>query len=158
MAVYSIHAPRNGDAADAVFVRQCFSWPAFLFGALWLLSQRLWLAAALVAAVVLAVAALAVSGVIAPGAALALIALLRLFLGVEAGGLLERRLLRRGYGLAGVVSAPNLEAAESVYFSGPGAPRPGRGQAGAAPMKNPGAQTGVLGVMPRPESFTGRAP
>jgi Protein of unknown function (DUF2628) len=49
MAVYSVFEPpeRGGDATEHagefVFVRDGFSFPAFLFGPLWMLWHRLWL-------------------------------------------------------------------------------------------------------------------
>ena len=50
MAVYTVHEPprRNDDALAHtdrfMFVRDGFSWPAFLFAPLWMLRYRLWLA------------------------------------------------------------------------------------------------------------------
>lgn len=44
MASYTIHIPANGDLARAVFVRDGFSPWAGLFGSLWLLWHRHWLA------------------------------------------------------------------------------------------------------------------
>ena len=49
MSVYTVHEPpqRGGDALSHTerfaFVRDGFSWAAFLFGPLWMLRQRMWL-------------------------------------------------------------------------------------------------------------------
>src|SRR4029077_16824986 len=49
MAIYTVHEPplkRYDTAADPdrfVFVRDGFSWSAFLFGPLWVLRHRMWL-------------------------------------------------------------------------------------------------------------------
>src|SRR5260221_4731277 len=48
MAVYTVHVPLSRDGASAperfVFVRDGFSFAALLFGPLWMLRHRMWLA------------------------------------------------------------------------------------------------------------------
>ncbi|MBI4365233.1 MAG: DUF2628 domain-containing protein, partial [Deltaproteobacteria bacterium] len=52
MRLYSVHLRRHGldPDRDLVLVKEGFSWPAFLLSFLWALWQRLWLAAAVIAA------------------------------------------------------------------------------------------------------------
>ena len=118
MAIFTVHEPprRQGDlAAHAdgfVFLRDRFSWPAFLVPSLWMLRHRLWLA---LAGYVLAGAGLVLvlrfAG-LPTGAAALVVLLLSLLIGIEAGNLRRLALARRGYAQLGVVVADDLESAE----------------------------------------------
>ncbi len=94
-----------------IAVKQGFHWLAFLFSFLWLLANRLWLWAAvffgasfvvMLAGDMLGAAPLYVS--------LALM-LLSIYVGLEAGNLRSEGLIKRGYGAAGVIVAPNRDEA-----------------------------------------------
>jgi Protein of unknown function (DUF2628) len=165
MSVYTVHEPpsRAGTAAADVerfaFVRDGFSWWAFLFAPLWMLRHRMWLV--LIGYVV-------VAGVIetpvrmsgAPALAASLIGILLGFLvGLEAGTLRRFTLNRRGWKNLGVVSGDDLEDAERRFFdawlrranspsSGPHAPTPG--PASAAPNRRGPLGTDVIGLFPEP--------
>src|ERR1700719_4268856 len=123
MSVYTVHEPpplRAGAAASDVerfaFVRDGFSWWAFLFAPLWMLRHRMWLG--LVGYVVVAGAIevpVRLSG--APGFAASVIGLLlSLLVGLEAGTLRRFTLNRRGWKNLAVVSGDDLEDAERRFF------------------------------------------
>ena len=118
MASWIVMQPAGGgraaDAADPVFIRDGFSFPAFLVPPLWLLWHRLWLEA------VLAFAALVIAAVIgrATGVAIAatLISLLvSILVGLEGNGLRIAAFMRRGWRNWGVIEAGNLYDAETCY-------------------------------------------
>ena len=122
MAIYTVHEPplRSGaatpDPERAVFVRDGFSYPAFVFGPLWMLLHRMWLVLLFYIAVsVVLAAAVRVAGVsvFAVGGIGFLLALL---IGLEAGSLRRFTLRRRGWTYAGVVSGEDREAAERRFF------------------------------------------
>jgi len=121
MAVYSVFAPPvstgEADAERFRFVRDGFSWGAFLFGPLWMIFRRLWLV--LIVYVVL-IAALTVGLAKLPfgGAAAVLLVpfLIALFLGLEGSSLRRWTLRRRGWSDLGIVVGEDIEAAERRFF------------------------------------------
>ncbi len=151
MPIFTVHVPPGvadpKRRADAMIVlRDGFSWPAFWFGPLALAYRRLWLAALgwiVIAALILFTShALQVSRF---GTA-ALFVLLDLLTGMEARGLRQAWLARRGYIFAALLASPDRDAAERTYFHGEGlraAPR----SALPAPVGSP---TEVIGLFPRP--------
>jgi hypothetical protein len=122
MAIYTVHEPprREADALAHterfVFLRDGFSWPAFLFGPLWMLRHRLWLA---LVAYLIGVAAL-VYGMRAIGASpfvmVIAIEIFSLLVGIEASTLRRWKLARRDWTSLGVVVGDDLEAAERRFF------------------------------------------
>jgi Protein of unknown function (DUF2628) len=163
MSSYTVHQPliAAGAAADPqrlVFVRDGFSWAAFLLTPLWMLWHRLWL----VLAIYLLLSAgidvlLRVLG--APLSAFVIVGLfLSLLAGLEAGTLRRFKLSRRRWRNVGVVTGDDLEDAERRFFDGwirqgtasraasPGASR------SAPPAVAAGATepTGVIGLFPEP--------
>jgi len=165
MSVYTVHEPprRAGTAAANVerfaFVRDGFSWWAFLLAPLWMLRHRMWLV--LIGYVVIAGAIevpVKLSG--APGFAASVIGLLLgLLVGLEAGTLRRFTLNRRGWKNLGVVSGDDLEDAERRFFDawpqrtnspsgGPHAPMPG--PASAAPNRRGPLGSDVIGLFPEP--------
>lgn len=153
MAVYSVHLPGAGGAGvgDAAFVREGFCRAAFFFGPFWLLSQGLWLAAALWLSAFLAVLIIGGVGLIGAGAALALILLGQILLGLEADRLIEHRLWRRGFDLAEIVAAPHREEAELAFYRQYDASGAGASALAAvrAPPRPPAAPT-IIGSFPTP--------
>jgi hypothetical protein len=121
MSVYTVHeAPPRMSASSAaerfIFVRDGFSWWAFLFAPLWMLRHRMWLV--LIGYVVISggiEAALATSG--ASRTAIAIVGLLiSLLVGLEASTLRRFTLQRRGWSHVGVVSGDDVEDAERRFF------------------------------------------
>jgi len=118
--LYTVHerAAPVGHDPEVVLVREGFSWPAALFGPLWLLAHRLW-----AGLLILLLAALLLAGVgelagldesVMPLLGLGL-AVLTGYLGPEAW---RWSLARRGYGLVDVVGGRNLGEAERRLFGG----------------------------------------
>lgn len=122
MAVYSVFEPppRAGDnlvgAEHFVFVRDGFSWSAFIFGPFWMLFHRLFLALALWILLVIGSAALARLLSVSSGSELAVIVLLALLVGLEASTLRRWALQRRGWRDLGTVVGDELEAVERRFF------------------------------------------
>lgn len=117
--VYESPAPAADrvDRAEAlVFVKDGFSWAAFLFAPIWMLFHRLWLA--------LLGYAVAVAGLQVLGWAfgqqsvwMPLVALgFNLILGFEANSLRRWTLERKGWSMVGAATGPNFAAAERTFF------------------------------------------
>src|SRR6201999_665257 len=118
MAIYTVPEPPLRAVAAApnperyVFVREGFSFWAFIFGPLWMVRHRMWLvlfiyiviAVALDIAIRFAGASMFVVGCVG--------FLLALLVGLEASSLRRFTLGRRGWKYAGVVSGEDRDAAE----------------------------------------------
>jgi len=163
MRVYTVHEPPLGKSGTApsperfVFVRDSFSFWAFLFGPLWMLWHRMWLVLiaymALMAALIFGLRYVGASGNV-PFVVEFLVALL---VGFEAATLLRFTLGRRRYRQVGLVAADNLEAAEQRFFDAwasqqrepvPTAP-PAEQYALAAPIARLARRTDVIGLFPQ---------
>jgi len=157
MAVYTVHEPppkqfeQTSDPERFEFVRDGFSFWAFLFGPFWMLRHRMWLV--LLGYVGVSVALETIFIVLSEGAAARSIAnlLLALLVGIESATLRRFTLGRRRWTNLGVIVADDLEAAERRFFdvwvkSGGAAPHttaePQSRQAAAAPD--------VIGLFPQP--------
>src|SRR5476651_964616 len=122
MPIYSVRIPADGaDPANAAeranFLREGFSWPAFLFGPLWLLARRLWrpLAAWCVGALLIG---LAISNGLMRGSAAPWFYLAAaLFLGLEGRAFVGAAMERRGFKLVDIAGGEDLTAAETGFFS-----------------------------------------
>jgi hypothetical protein len=159
MAVYTVHQPplRAGTTAPEperfVFVRDGFSFWALLFGPLWMLRHRMWLALfgyGAVAAVLSLVLHLRAPAAVGPIAW----TLFGLLLGFEAGTLRRFTLGRRGFQNIGIVVGDDLELAERRFFdawinrSSAGESSP-KGQT-AAPALSLSMEHPILGLFPDP--------
>ncbi len=166
MAVYTVHQPpvRHADplpdAERIVFVRDGFSFWAFLVGPVWMLWHRMWLVLLGYVVVVAAVdAALAVLG-----ASRMTISVAGLFIavlvGLEASTLRRFSLRRRGFHNVGIVSGADREDAERRFFGTWSTdPRSGSsaGSRSATPPPVPAAWStqgsrapDVIGLFPQP--------
>jgi hypothetical protein len=133
------------DALRFLFVKDGFSWPALFFPFLWMLSRRLFLAAAVY--IVLAAALVALSDVIG-SPALAALAALRLALGFLGNDLRRYGLVRRGYVEIGSATGVSRDEAEIRFFMN----RPDDVDA-APPIARPPAAPGpVIGLFPSAET------
>ncbi len=120
MRLYTVHVRRHDPDADSdlVLIKEGFCWPAFFLGPLWALWHRLWLAA-----LVLLVADLGLGGVgmllrldgLSQGAVAVGFAAI---VGFVANDLRRRRLERRRFTFAAVISAAGREAAEWRFLDG----------------------------------------
>ena len=122
MSIYTVHEPplKADEAAPDpmrfVFVRDGFSFWAFLLTGLWMLRHRLWLV--LIGYIVVA-AALQVAGYMIGASASVMFGvgfLLSLLVGFEAATLRRFTLARRGWKNVGIVVGDDVEAAERRFF------------------------------------------
>src|SRR5689334_24749900 len=162
MSVYTVHqAPTRADTASAaerfVFVRDGFSWWAFLLTPLWMLRHRLWLALAIYLLVTVALDV----GLRALGASMLTLVvaslLISVLVGLEAGTLRRFKLARRHWRNIGVVTGDDVEDAERRFFdawirrvparrsASPNPPPSALVPPSAAP-----APSGVIGLFPEP--------
>lgn len=120
MNVYTVHlkGPPDDLAAleRAVFVREGFSWSALLFGPLWLLWNRLWLALAIVLALEAGLLLWSMFGAPARSIIVALQLLLHFALAFEAAQLLRGSLSRRRYQMVGLTHGSRQSDAERAYY------------------------------------------
>jgi hypothetical protein len=172
MPVYTVHAPGAGGAdlrsTDRfVFVRDGFHFWAFLFGPLWLIAHRLWLA--LIGWIITVIALNLVLRQLGAGSSATLFAdfVVALLMGFEAASLQRWTLSRKRWSQLDVVIADDEEAAERRFFdrwarkqhgivndqqaTDRGAPPPTRDVQGlpfSRPPPVPGA--GIIGLFPEP--------
>jgi hypothetical protein len=161
MAVYTVHEPRprRNEASAAperyVFVRDGFYVWAFLLGPLWMLWHRLWLVLVLYIAAMGALEAgmwaLGLSGAVK----FAVMALIAILIGCEAGTL--RRWSLRRWNERGIVVADSREEAERRFFDRWSNERtvtpPPASPVARAPLSWPAPpQQDVVGLFPQPQS------
>ena len=122
MAVYTVHQPplKKYEAAPDperfAFVRDSFSFWAFLFGPLWMLRHRMWLV--LIGYIVVAIAmqvGLRLVGASSSGSAFAGF-MLQLLVGMEAGTLRRFTLGRRRWRNVGTIVGGDRETVEQRFF------------------------------------------
>ena len=172
MPVYTVHAPGTGGAdlrsTDRfVFVRDGFHFWAFLFGPLWLIAHRLWLA--LIGWIIAVIALDLMLRQLGAGSSAIVLAdiILALLMGFEAASLRRWTLSRNRWSQLDVVVADDEEAAERRFFDrwarkqhgivndqqavDRGAPPPTRDAQGlpfSRPPQAPGS--GIIGLFPEP--------
>jgi uncharacterized protein DUF2628 len=168
MSIYTVHEPplRSDESAPNperfVFVRDGFSFWAFLLAPLWMLRHRLWLV--LLGYVVVTVALQVGLRLIGASAVVVTLAgvLVALLVGFEAATLRRFTLARRGWKNVGIVVGDDVESAERRFFdawmtrTGTSSASAGGEARGAtlAPMMAGGrrhqAPPGVIGLFPQP--------
>ena len=113
MAIYVVMEPpgRTEAAGATVFVRDGFSWLAFLLAPLWLAWHKLWVEAAL-AFVAMGLISMFGQWLGLDWAGSALSLLVSLYIGLEGQGLRIAALRRRGWREWGVIQADNLDDAD----------------------------------------------
>jgi hypothetical protein len=167
VAVYAVYEPPveaqdlEERAEKLAFVKEGFSWPAFLVPILWLLYHRMWLEFILLALVYVALQL--AFGSDSQGQTLVgwiSLAIAALF-AFEANDLRAASLERRGYRLAGVTSGRDGTEAERAFFTAwlPQQARPAReseripelrrGPEANAPLARSEGEE-VIGLFPRP--------
>jgi hypothetical protein len=160
MAVYTVLEPRKqtGSAAERaerfVFIRDGFSWGAFLVTPLWFLYRRLWLAFCAYAVLIVALqVGLRFAGV-GLGGRMLTVALVALLVGFEAASLRRWTLTRRRWRELGTVIGDGLDDAERRFFDGwiaGEAKQTSHAPAPAAPPRAPGQRShDVIGLFPEP--------
>jgi hypothetical protein len=172
MPVYTVHAPVATDASIVAtdkfaFVRDGFHVWAFVFGPLWLVAHRLWLATIgwIVLAIVIEAGMVRLGA--GGGAILLVDVLIALLMGFEAASLQRWTLSRRNWRQFDIVVADDEEAAERRFFdrwtakqrglsndqwaSDRGGPPPTRDIPGQPFSKPPPtAQSEIIGLFPQP--------
>lgn len=122
MAFYTamIPPPGSGGPRDEIeqarLLPETFTWAAFIFGGLWLLGKRLWLATLVYGLIWGALFYAGSQFGMTRGALLIAHWTIALFLGLEGQNLIARKLARQGWRLADVVEARDLPEAERRYF------------------------------------------
>jgi hypothetical protein len=155
MAVYTVHEPppkryeASSEPDRFAFVRDGFSFWAFLFGPLWMLRRRMWLV--FIGYVVVGAALAFVLHITraTPGVTGFTAFLFALLVGLEAGTLRRFTLARRGFRSVGVVVADDRDLAERRFFdSWTGGDRP---VPPPAPLlRRTPASSDVIGLFPDP--------
>ena len=100
---------------QTLFIRDGFSWLAFLFPLPWLLVRKLWLFAAIAVAIYIIAIAVAEYGGL-DGLPIAYTVILSLWTGLEGGHVRARWLERSGWDLKANVTAGDIDEAEAAYF------------------------------------------
>jgi hypothetical protein len=168
MSIYTVHEPplkadeSTPDPDRFVFVRDGFSFWAFLLAPLWMLRYRLWLV--FVGYVIVAVAlqvGLRLIGA-SSGVIIAVSLLLALLVGFEAATLRRFTLARRRWKNVGIVVGDDVESAERRFFdawmnrsrTNPPASVEPRAASALAPAVPPArrspASSDVIGLFPQP--------
>jgi hypothetical protein len=167
MRVYSVHEPPVRtldplpDAERFVFVRDGFSFRAFLFAPLWMLWHRMWwvLAGYLIVSALLETTLVVLGAT--PAGVFVVGLLISLLVGLEASTLRRFTLNRRGWRNVGIISGATLEDAERRFFEAwlqamshpaavaTAAAAPTPGAASAAPPHTP-QEPNVVGLFPEP--------
>jgi hypothetical protein len=171
MSIYTVYEPPLKAHESApnperfVFVRDGFSFWAFLLAPWWMLRHRLWLA--LTGYVILAIALSVALRFAGASTTVTLIAgvLFSLLVGFEAATLRRFKLSRRGWKNVGIVIGDDLESAERRFFdawvnktwvnkswtdpsAADGAPRASSPAMGVAMARRPSSE--VIGLFPQP--------
>jgi hypothetical protein len=146
MSIYTVHARATAEQPHPdqfVFIRDGFSFWAFLLAPLWILRYRLWLVLVLYVSVVIALEAALYLLDASLATRIAAGLLLSLLVGFEAATLRRFTLARRGWSHIGIVVADDLEAAERRFFD--------VWANGETPLISPAA-AGVPRIRPAPPS------
>jgi hypothetical protein len=171
MSVFTVHAPlRLDDSASSdpdrfVFVRDGFHFWAFIFGPVWLLFRRQWLALLIYIALAAVLHAALYLAAVPPASHGLLTFLMNLLVGLEASTI-RRWTLRRSWTQLGVVAGSTQESAERRFFDywvartarpalpqTPAAGTPPNPLPPTALRPPPGAPSpDVIGLFPEPQS------
>jgi hypothetical protein len=142
--------PAASHADRFVFLRERFSWAAFLFGPLWMIWRRLWLVL-IIYVIMLGLIEFGLRRLgIALGARLTVFFLIALLVGFEAVSLRRWTLLRRGWRDRGIVIADDLELAERRFFDSWSVDTPMPPPPPPPPSYAPVSNAGVIGLFPEP--------
>jgi hypothetical protein len=122
MAIYRVHLPVGapdpaGMAERAKFLREGFSWAAFLFGPLWLLARGLWRPLLLWCLGALIVGLAIFFGRLSGATGVWLYLLSALFFGIEGQGLAAAAMERAGFRFVDIATGADRLAAERGFFS-----------------------------------------
>lgn len=119
MTSYLVLEAPNGPDRDhktTRFIADRFVWLALIAPWLWLAINRLWLATAIVVVALVLAGQVSILAGFEPVGILCNFAI-GLVAALEGRDFLVRHLIRKGWRLTSVVSAPDLSSAEDIYFS-----------------------------------------
>lgn len=118
MKIYTVHLDaKHPQAIDkAVFMKEGFSFYAFLFHFFWLLYHRVWVKGGIVFAVFLLFSVLEMRGIIPPEHSAILQLGLQVYVGFLASDWRRRALEKTGYSFAGVSSGRDEIDAQQRFF------------------------------------------
>jgi hypothetical protein len=166
MSIYTVHQPPLGAAGTLpapekfAFVRDGFSFWAFVAAMLWMLWHRMWLVLLIYVVVAIgADAAMHYAGI--PAAAVAIVGLFgSLLVGLEAATLRRFTLARQGWKDVGIVSGHDREDAEQRFFdawvreaAGKPAEPPARPpHPPSSPVPRMPQSPDVIGLFPKPDA------
>ncbi|WP_332688241.1 DUF2628 domain-containing protein [Bosea sp. (in: a-proteobacteria)] len=156
MAFFQVLIPPPGagglreEVEQARVLPESFTWSAFLFGGVWLLLKRLWLAFLLYGLAWGSLVYLQRQFGFSFAAVWLSHLALGLFLGLEGQNLIARKLMRKGWRLVDVVEAPDLSSAERRFFERtlPAGATPRPFVPTAAPTRFTGGPSPVIGLFP----------
>ncbi len=116
--IYTVHV--DPDSAHPyekpVFIREGFNIFAFMFMALWMLYQRIWLAAAVLIVFEIAMMKLDEAGIFSPLSISIMHLAVQVLVGFHANDLQRARLRRKGYVVADIATGDSLLRAEQRFF------------------------------------------
>ncbi|MCC7016258.1 MAG: DUF2628 domain-containing protein [Rhodospirillales bacterium] len=120
MRIYTAYVRHGGldPDRDVALVKEGFSWPAFFFGVLWALAQRLWLAALVLALAFAGIEAFARFAGLDPVTGAALILGLSAGFGWLGNDLRRKKLEREGFVFQGVAAGENRDSALGRFLDG----------------------------------------
>jgi hypothetical protein len=151
MSDFTVHLKGSPDDLAAlersVFVREGFSMAALVFGPLWVLSTRLWLALVVWLALGAGLFAWALLASPAPLAVAGLVFLMHVVLAFEAAPLRRAGLGRRGYQMVTVVHGRRQLDAERAFFARWASMNHSRSPSPSPAVGRP-RQTGMVGLFP----------
>jgi hypothetical protein len=158
MAVYTVHEPplKRGESTPDperfVFVRDGFSFAAFLFGPLWMLWHRMWLVFFGYVIVAGGVEAVLTQLHASTSLRVAIGLMIALLTGFEAPTLRRFALARHKWSNVGIIIGDNLETAEQRFFDTwtKAGGMPPVLFAGAAAGTHDPAQPDIIGLFPEP--------
>ena len=142
MIIYTVHEPRRPGQgiearADSIqFVKEGFTIWGFLFGPLWLLYNRLWIAFILTLVFMAGLAAGLVELGLGDQAPALVDILVSLIIGFEGNDILRWSLQRKGYALLGSVAGRNRLECERRFFDAWLPHAVGKGAAAGTPVMN----------------------
>ncbi|MBM3617665.1 MAG: DUF2628 domain-containing protein [Alphaproteobacteria bacterium] len=118
MRIYTVHIkPDAKNPYEApIFIEEAFNWWAFIFRGFWALYNRLWLWAAILIALEIALQVLVIRGVIPAFTALFVRLGIQLLIGFHANDLRRAKLRKQGYITSDIVTGDNLVGAEQRFF------------------------------------------
>ncbi|MGH6925114.1 MAG: DUF2628 domain-containing protein [Propylenella sp.] len=156
MRVYTVHAPPADPAPERfAFVKDGFSWPAFLVPVLWILWHRMWLT--LIGYVIYALIVAWIGRLAGDGLAMIVAIAGALVLGLEGNAIRRLSLENRGWRGVGETFGHNLSEAEVRFFSDWGNLQQRQRDAllasggPGAGVSAPESDGPILGLFPEPE-------